>query len=83
MAPEISSAMNGFFVISDHFLHFYPSHNPKNKNFEKTKKPPGDIIILHICTINENHLMYVSWDMEHVTDRIFSHFRLIFALLPP
>ena len=24
----------------------------------------GDIIILHTCTINDNHLMYGSWDTE-------------------
>ena len=29
------------------------------------KKTPGDIIILHICTINYNHMMYSSWDKEH------------------
>ena len=28
------------------------------------KKTPGDIIILHICTTNDNHMMYGSWDME-------------------
>ena len=30
----------------------------------KLKKTSGDIIILHICIINDNHMMYVSWDME-------------------
>ena len=25
---------------------------------------PGDIIILHICTINNNHVMYDSWSMQ-------------------
>ena len=30
----------------------------------KLKKTSGDIIILHICTTNENHMMYGSWDME-------------------
>ena len=49
-----------FFVILDHFLPFYPPNNPKNQNFEKMKKPPGDIIILHRCTINDNHMMYGS-----------------------
>ena len=34
----------------------------------KNKKTPRDIIILHMCTIHENHMMYGSWDMEHVTD---------------
>ena len=28
------------------------------------KKTPGDIIILHICTITDNHVMYGPWDME-------------------
>ena len=27
------------------------------------KKTPRDIIILHICNINDNHMMYGSWDM--------------------
>ena len=72
-----------FFVILDHFLHFYPP-NLKNQNFKKMKKPPGDIIALHIgCTINENHMMYGFWNMERVADRIFCHFGPFFALLPP
>ena len=29
------------------------------------KKTPGNIIILHICNINDNHMMYGSWDKEH------------------
>ena len=33
------------------------------------KKPPGDIITLHMCTINDNHMMYGSWNMER--DRQF------------
>ena len=37
-----------------------PPNNPKNQNFEKMKKSPGDIIILHKCTINDNHTMYGS-----------------------
>ena len=48
------------FVILDHFLPFYPPNNPKNQNFEKLKKTPGDIIFLHMCTINDNHMMYGS-----------------------
>ena len=49
-----------FFVILDHFLPFYLTYNPKNQNFEKIKKMPGDIIILHRCNINESHMMYGS-----------------------
>ena len=55
---------HNFFSFFDHFMHFYPSNNPQNQNFEKMKKLPVDSIILHICTINEIHMMYVSWDME-------------------
>ena len=38
-----------FFVILDRFLPFYPPMDLKNQNFEKMKKPPGDIITLHRC----------------------------------
>ena len=39
---------------------------------KKKKKTPGDIIILHLCKTNDDHMMYDSWDMVH--DR---HFFLI------
>ena len=47
-----------FFVTLDCFLPFYPPppKNPENQNFEKWKLMPGDIIILHMCTINDNHI---------------------------
>ena len=47
-----------FFVILDHFLSFYPP-NLKNQNSEKIKKTHGYIIVLHKCTINDNHMMYI------------------------
>ena len=25
---------------------------------------PGDIIIVHMCIINDNHIRYGSWDMD-------------------
>ena len=53
-----------FFVISDNFLPSCPHKNPKNQNFEKMKKMPGDNIILHMCTTNENHVMYGYWQTE-------------------
>ena len=53
----------------------------KNQNFEKRNKKPGYIIILHLCTTNDNHMMYGSCDIEQ--DIIFCHFGLFFALLPP
>ena len=51
------------FVILVYFLPFYlppPPNNPENQTFEKMKKIIGDITILHICTTNENHMMYGS-----------------------
>ena len=46
------------------------------------KETPGGTIILNTSTINENHMMYDSWDMEH--DRhIFFSFWTVFALLHP
>ena len=67
-----------YFVILDHFLPFYHLNNEENQNFEKMKKPSGDIIILNKCTINDNHMMYGSWDMKHDTKCfvILGHFVL-------
>ena len=56
------------------WVFFYPSsppHNQESQNFEKLKKPPADIIILHICTINNNHMMYGSWDIERDRQNFF------------
>ena len=71
-----------FFVILDHFLPFYPPNNLKNQNFEKMKKLPGDIIILHMCTTNENHMMYVSWDMEHDRHNFFAFLTILCPFTP-
>ena len=37
----------------------------------KMKKTPGDIIILHKCTINDNHMIYGSWDMKFTRQNVF------------
>ena len=76
MVPEIWSVMGRIFVILDWFLSFY---NPKNQNFEKLKKKPGDIIILHMRTMNDNQIMYDSWDIEY--DR--QTFLLFWAIFCP
>ena len=61
-----------FLLILDHFLPFYPPSNPKNQNLDKLKKMPGDVIILHMCTINDNHMMYSSWNMKHERQNFLS-----------
>ena len=52
--------MREFFVILGHFLPFDPPSNLKNQSFEKMKKTPEDIIILHLHTTNDDHMMYGS-----------------------
>ena len=64
------------------FFHFYPPNNLKNQNFKKQKKTPGDIIVLHMCTINNYHMMYGSWDTKRDGQNFLS-FWPFFALLPP
>ena len=60
-----------FWVI---FGPFIPLTNQNNKILkkEKRKKNPGDIIILHLSTTNDNHMMYGSWDMECNRQNLFS-----------
>ena len=63
----VSEIQNEAYRIFCHFWPFFallPPNDPKNQNFETMKKIPGDIIILHMCTINDNHMMYGYWDME-------------------
>ena len=50
-------------------MSFDPPNNPKNQNFEKNKKILGDIIILHLCTTNDNQdawclIYYQAWQTE-------------------
>ena len=48
------------FVILGYFLPFHHPDYLENQNFQKLKKKTtttGDIIF-HMCTINENHMMY-------------------------
>ena len=72
-----------FFVILGYFLPFYPPNNPENQNFEKAKKITGDTITLHMCIINENHMMYGSWYVEHGRQNFFSFWTIFcpFTLL--
>ena len=54
------------------------------KNWKQKKKTPEYIIILQICTINDNHIMNLSWDMvryRHNFLVILDSF-LTFSLLP-
>ena len=60
------------FVILEHFVPFYLPNNLKNQNFEKLKKTPGDIIILHKCTKNHDHMLYCSLNITRNGCNYFS-----------
>ena len=55
-----------------------PHYWPKNWNLKKYKKTPGDIL-LHMCTIDEDHMMHGSWDIRHNRQNIL--FWVIFCPL--
>ena len=71
-----------FFVILDCFLPFYPLTTAKKKNFEKLKKASRDIIILHMCTLNNIHMMYGSWDMERDGQNFLSFWTIFCPFTP-
>ena len=55
---------------------------PGKSKLWKNKKTPGDTIILHICTINDNHMMYGSWDMKHDGQNCFSFWTIFCPFIP-
>ena len=59
MVLEIYDVTDRNFHFGGHFLPFQTLENLENQNLN-IEKTPGDIIILHICTINDNHMMYGS-----------------------
>ena len=67
-----------FFVILGNFLPFYLL----TTKFWKNEKTLGDIIILRMCTIHDNHMMYGSWDMER-DGQYFLSFWTVFCSFTP
>ena len=64
MIPEIPSVTDSIYCHLGPFFSLLSPKNPKNQNFEKTKKQHGDII-LHTCIKNHDHALYCSLDMAH------------------
>ena len=64
------------------FCPFTPLRNWKIKNFEKMKINHEDIIISYMCTINDNHMMYGSWDMEHDWQNVLSFWTIFCPSTP-
>ena len=59
-APRYGVQQTGFFVHSGLFFAILPPYGPRTSKFLKNEKTPQDIIILHMCTINDNHMMHGS-----------------------
>ena len=85
MFPEIWSMTDRIFCNFGRFFPFYP-YNTKYQNFEQLKNKPEDIIILHKCTKNHDHMSYCSLDMVRsgchfyfLFWAIFSHFTSLTA----
>ena len=64
MVPEIWCVTENFLLFWTKFCPFTPLTIWKIKILWKWKNTPGDITILHMCTINDNHIMYGSSEME-------------------
>ena len=83
MVLEIWSTTGRIFCHFGPFLPFYPTNNSENKMFEKSNKHLEIcIIILKMWTINNNHIMYVSRDMES-NEHNFLSFWIIFDPFNP
>ena len=64
MVPEIwSTTVRIFCHFGQFFALLTPLTTQKIKILKKWKKMPGDIIILHKCVKNHDHMLYCSWDM--------------------
>ena len=58
---DIFSHFGPFFIILPLPRPPSPLNNPINQNFKKKKeKTPGDIVILHKCTKNNDYMVYCS-----------------------
>ena len=64
------------------FCPFTPLKTWKIKILKKWKKIPGDIIISHMCTLNNNYMMYGFWDME-CNGQYFLSFWTVFCPFTP
>ena len=74
---ETEHMMDRICCYFDHYWPFYLSNNPKYQSFEEMSKALGDIIVLHMCTINHNHMMYSSWNIECDGQNILSFWIVI------
>ena len=64
------------------FCPFTPLTTHKIKILQRWKTTPADTIILHMCTKNQNYMMYDSWDMEGDRQNFLSFWAIFCPFTP-
>ena len=84
-SSDIEHNWQNFFSFWTIFCPFIsnPITTQRIKILKRKKKTPGDIIILHKCTINDNHMIYGSWDMKCYRWNFLSSWAIFFTFYPP
>ena len=73
-----------FIIFLGHFLPFYhPSNDTKNQNFEEKKCLEILSFPIYMFTINDNHMMYDSWDMERNRQNFLSFWAIYYLFTTP
>ena len=83
MVPETWSMTERIFCDFGPLFALLPPKNQKIKILKKWKKSPGDIIILHKCTKNHDHMLYCSWNMLSDGCNCYFSFWAIFCPFTP
>ena len=74
--PEIWHVMDVIVIFNT-----FPFYSPITAQQMKTN--PGDIVILHKCTKNHDHMLYCSWDMAREGCNYFSLSAFFLPFYPP
>ena len=59
-----------------------PPNDLEYKNFWKMKKMPGDITLLQMCTRNEDHMIYGSWNIRYNRQNVLSFWAIFWPFTP-
>ena len=62
--------MTDIFFILDYNSKFWKNEKTKQQQ-QQQQQQQKDTIILHMCAINKNHMMYGSWEREHNRENVF------------
>ena len=83
MVPEIWSVMDKIVCYFGQFFALLPPLRTwKIKTLKLNEEMHGDIIISHMCTINDIYMMYGSWDIEHNRQKFLSFWAIFCPLTP-